>query len=87
MASKAAQPVATGKDKEMQDWDAHADLRTLIEAAKIHKDKPRHKRAMSKHQEMMAALQHIAQQAQQGQQPAGPEGAPPAGLTANGGAY
>jgi len=85
--SKAAAPAATGPDADMQ---AHADLHTLINAAKIHADKPRHKAAMKKHAEMQQALQAVAQQAQQ--QP--PQGAgpgapvpPPGGPTANGGAF
>ena len=82
-------PSATGVDKDMQ---AHSDLHTLISAAKIHADKPRHKAAMAKHAEMMQAMQQVAQQAQQPPQGAmppqgGPAPAGPAGPSANGGAF
>lgn len=85
----------TGKSEAaaMKDMDAHADLRTLIEAAKIHADKGRHKAAMAKHKEMQAALNAVAAQsanapgAAQGQPPQGAPAPAPAGPTANGGAY
>ena len=88
--SKDNSADAAGKDMQ-----AHMDLRTLLEAAKIRGDKSRHSAAMKKHQEMQAAMQQVAAQAQQqpqgqpqpdpnaGGAPAQPSGGP----TANGGAY
>ena len=83
-----------------QDAQAHSDLRTMVEHAKIHADKPRLQRAMAKHKEMLAALQQAAaaSQAMQaapagapGAQPTGAPGAQPGGApvgpAANGGAY
>ena len=79
-----SQPVEPDAD----DMQAHADLHTLINAAKIHKDKKRHGNAMKKHKEMMAALQAVAANAQQQQAPDQGGGAPAAPApTANGGAY
>lgn len=43
-------------DKEYQ---AECDLRTLIDAEKIKKDKPRLSAAMKKHEEMMTAMQSV----------------------------
>ena len=48
--AKAEMP---GMDK---DWQAESDLRTLIEAEKIRKDKGRMAAAMKKRAEMTAAL-------------------------------
>lgn len=79
--SKTSKPVA---DAPVDDWQAHDDLRTLIEGHKIRKDKKRHGAAMNKHKEMLAALQAIA--AQQQQAPAD-MGAVPMKPTANGGAF
>ncbi len=45
--------------KQEADWNAEADLRHLIEAEKIKKDKKRHRAAMKKHKEQMDALQSI----------------------------
>lgn len=42
-----------------KDWQAECDLRTLIDAEKIKKDKARHAAALKKHAEMMAAMQEI----------------------------
>ena len=84
-AKTKAKPAATANDGDI--YHAESDLRTLIEAAKIHKHPDRHKSAMAKHAEMMAALQSI--QAQQGpamgQPQPQPAGATPP--TANMGAY
>jgi hypothetical protein len=52
---------------EMDHMQAHGDLRTLIEAARIHADKKRHKAAMMKHQEMQAAMNAVQQNAAQPQ--------------------
>ena len=84
MSKAAPDKAAAGPD----DYQAHSDLHTLIEHAKIHRDPKRKKAAMAKHAEMLAALQQVAANAQQ--QP--PQGAPagPAGPgvpTANGGAF
>ena len=51
MAEKAA-----SVDK---DYMAESDLRTMIEAEKIKKDKARYAGAMKKHKEMMAAMEGI----------------------------
>ena len=87
MSKAPAASAAPGPD----DMQAHADLHTLISAAKIRAHKPRHKAAMAKHAEMMAAMQQVAAQAQQPPQGAPDQGAPgpaaPAGPIANGGAY
>lgn len=40
-------------------WQAEADVRTLIEAAKICKDKERHDRAKAKATAMKAELENI----------------------------
>ena len=91
--SKASPAPAAGAAPGPDDYQAHSDLRTLIEAHKIHKDKTRHGAAMKKHKEMLAALQAIAAQQQQQQQQPQPApdqgGAPaqPAGPSANGGAF
>lgn len=45
--------------KQEQEWQAEADLRTLIEAEKIAKDGPRHKRALAKRDAMLADLERI----------------------------
>lgn len=42
-----------------QDWQADSDMRTLIEAEKIKKDKPRLRRAMRKATEQREALAKI----------------------------
>ena len=41
------------------DFEAESDLRHLIEAAKIGKDKSRLKRAMAKAKEQMTALKNV----------------------------
>lgn len=51
--AKAEMP---GMDK---DWMAESDLRTLIDAEKIKKDKGRYGAAMKKHKEMMDAMKGI----------------------------
>lgn len=80
---------AAPAEPDQDDMQAHADLHHLVQAAKVRAHPKRHKAAMAKHAEMLAALQQVAQQSQQ--QPQGaPGGAPmPAGPapTANGGAY
>ena len=86
MAAKAAAPAEPDAD----DMQAHADLHTLIQHAKIKADPKRHKRAMDKHKEQQALLAAVAANAQAQQGPAGgAPGVPPApsGPTANGGAY
>lgn len=45
--------------KQEKEWRADSDLRTLIEAEKIKKDKPRYNAAMKIHKDMMAALEKI----------------------------
>lgn len=46
-------------EKQEKEWRADADLRTLIEAEKIKKDKARYAAAMKMHKEQLAALQNI----------------------------
>lgn len=53
MLSKAAMA------KEEKQWKADSDLRTLIDAEKIKKDKARYSAAMKMHKDMMAALRGI----------------------------
>lgn len=48
--------------QDMKDADAHADLRTLIEAAKIHSDKKRHGAAMKAHKQLSQHLAAVATQ-------------------------
>ena len=55
-ADKKAKADYAAQEKN---WQAEADLRTLIEAAKICKDKERHKAAMAKKKLMMADLENI----------------------------
>lgn len=43
-------------DKEMAAHMAENDLRTMIDAEKIKKDKPRYVAAMKKHKELMEAM-------------------------------
>ena len=45
--------------KTDEDFEAENDLRHMIEAAKIGKDKPRLKRAMAKAKEQMTALKNV----------------------------
>jgi len=45
--------------KQEKEWRADSDLRTLIEAEKIKKDKPRYTAAMKVHKDMMAAMEKI----------------------------
>lgn len=45
--------------KEDKEYMAESDLRTMIEAEKIKKDKTRYGAAMKKHKEMMAAMEGI----------------------------
>jgi hypothetical protein len=47
--------------QEEKDYRADSDLRTLIEAEKIKKDKARHSQAMKKHAELTAAVKAIAE--------------------------
>ena len=56
MASKGTMPKMDKVDKEYQ---AECDLRTLVEAEKIRKDKPRLTSAMKKRKEQIAALQKV----------------------------
>lgn len=51
--------MATAETKAMNDFQADSDLRTLIEAEKIKKDKKRHAAAMKKHAELMSAVEKI----------------------------
>lgn len=51
--------VRAGMSKEEKDWRAEEDLRTLIEAEKIKKDKARLKAAMAKKREKVKALQDL----------------------------
>lgn len=51
--------TAVGMSKEEKDWRAEDDLRTLIEAEKIKKDKARLKAAMAKKREKMKALENL----------------------------
>ena len=81
---------AKAVEPDADDMQAHADLHTLIQHAKIHADPKRLKRAMAKHKEQQAMLAAVAANAQAQAGPAGgvpgaPQPAP--GLTANGGAY
>lgn len=46
--------------KQEKQWAAESDLRTLIEANRIKKDKARYAAAMACHKEQMAALASIA---------------------------
>ncbi len=45
--------------KQEKKWAAESDLRTLIEAEKIKKDKARYSAAMKAHREQLAALESI----------------------------
>lgn len=45
--------------KQEKEWKADSDLRTLIEAEKIKKDKPRYAAAMAMRKQQIAALQNI----------------------------
>ena len=49
-------PIESQSDK---DYRAEDDLRTLISAEKIKRDKPRMKAAMGKHKEMLAAMKNV----------------------------
>ena len=51
-----AKGAMAAMDKE---YMADSDLRTMIEAEKIRKDKTRYGAAMKKHKEMMAAMKTI----------------------------
>ena len=44
---------------DMKDYQAESDLRCLIDAEKIKKDKARYAAAMAKHKEMRASLDAI----------------------------
>ena len=56
----AAQPASTAAmDKEQKKYMAESDLRTMIEAEKIKKDKGRFGAAMKCHAEQMKALAAI----------------------------
>lgn len=46
--------------KQEKKWAAEHDLRTLIEAEVIKKDKARYDAAMKAHKEQMAALKEVA---------------------------
>lgn len=46
-------------DKMDKDYEAENDLKALIEAEKIKKDKKRYAAAMKKHTEQMAALKAV----------------------------
>ena len=48
--------------KQERDWQAEADVRTLIEAEKIKKDKTRLATAMKKHKEMVADLMKVKEE-------------------------
>lgn len=48
-----------GTDK---DYQAECDLRTMVDAEKIKKDKGRMAAAMKKHKEMMAALSAVSKE-------------------------
>jgi hypothetical protein len=54
MAKTAA--VGMPDKKQQQDWEAEDDVRTLVRAAEIQKDKPRLARAKAKAKEQLAAL-------------------------------
>lgn len=79
------------KPMNENDWQAHSDLRTLIEAHKIKSDKKRHGAAMNKHKEALAENVKMAQALQAVKQTPADEQTPaagsPGGLTANGGMY
>ena len=49
-------PRMSGEDKE---YMAESDLRTMIEAEKIKRDKPRMAAAMKKHKDMMEAMKSV----------------------------
>lgn len=51
-------PTAEMK-KQAKEWAADSDLRTLIEAEKIKKDKDRYAAAMKKRDEMVAAMKNV----------------------------
>ena len=53
-ASLAAKPYPAGKQDAMDDYDAKADMHTLVAANKIKADKVRHAKAKA------AAKQHLA---------------------------
>ncbi len=52
----AGPKAMAGMDK---DYMAECDLKTMIEAEKIKKDKTRHAAAMKKHKELMAAMESM----------------------------
>jgi hypothetical protein len=51
--------MPAAQTKEMKDFHADSDLRTLIEAEKIKNDKARYAAAMKKHAELMSAVEKI----------------------------
>ena len=57
--SKKSSGEAIGPDK---DWEAESDLRTLINAEKIKKDKSRMSAAMKKAKEQRDALANVAKE-------------------------
>lgn len=58
--SKASEGHICGpSEKEMNDWQAESDLRTLTDAEKIKSDKDRLKRAMKKRDEMAKNLEKV----------------------------
>ncbi len=54
-----AMPTAAEK-KEQERWESESDVRTLIDAGRIKKDKKRMKRARSMMKEQRAALEEAA---------------------------
>lgn len=54
----APSPKMTAEQKKQEeDWRAEDDVRTLVRAAEIRKDKPRLKRAQAKAKEQLASIQ------------------------------
>lgn len=54
--------MKSGMAKMDKEYQAECDLRTLIEAEKIKKDKPRHTAAMKKRDAEMMALANVDKQ-------------------------
>ncbi len=58
--AKAEDKMEKEEEKREAEYRADSDLRLLIEAEKIKKDKPRYAAAMKMHKEQLDALQNIA---------------------------
>lgn len=59
---KGAVPMAKSASADEKDWQAEADLRTLIEAEKIEADPARRRAAMKKLKELKKAVSAIGKE-------------------------